>query len=51
MGVESHMRAGRRVTLVYRRLHGPDPAAVAKEWRDLATQYQSVLPDDKDPAF
>jgi hypothetical protein len=46
MGVESRMRAGRRVTL-----HGPDPAAVAKEWRDLAKQYQSVLPDDEDPAF
>jgi hypothetical protein len=51
MGVESHMRAGRRVTLVYRRLYGPDPAAVAKEWRDLAKQYQSVLLNDKDPAF
>jgi hypothetical protein len=46
MGVERHMRAGRRVTL-----YGPDPAAVAKEWRELAKQYQSVLPDEEDPAF
>jgi len=39
MGLESRMREG-RVTL-----YGPDPAAVAKEWRDLAKQYQSMLPD------
>jgi hypothetical protein len=44
MGLESCMRAGRRLTL-----YGPDPAAVAKEWRDVAKQYQSVLPDDEDP--
>ena len=35
-GLESRMRAGQRVTL-----HGPDPAAVAKEWRDVAEKYQS----------
>ncbi|KAF8497558.1 hypothetical protein F5888DRAFT_297648 [Russula emetica] len=46
MGLESRMRAGRRVTL-----YGPDPAAVAKEWRDVAKQYQSVLPDDEDPGL
>jgi hypothetical protein len=46
MGLERHMRQGRRVTL-----YGPDPAAVAEEWRDVAEQYQSVLPDDRDPAF
>ena len=46
MGLESHMRAGGRVTL-----YGPDLAAVAEEWRDLAKQYQSMLPDDEDPAF
>ena len=39
------MREGRRVTL-----YGSDPAAVAKEWRDVAEQYQSVLPDDENPA-
>ena len=44
MGLESRMRAGRRLTL-----YGPDPAAVANEWRDVAKQYQSVLPDDEDP--
>ncbi|KAF8497561.1 hypothetical protein F5888DRAFT_297765 [Russula emetica] len=38
MGVERHMRAGRRVTL-----YGPDPAAVAKEWRDVAKQYRCCL--------
>jgi hypothetical protein len=32
------MKWGQRVTL-----HGPDPAAVAKEWRDLAKQYQSAF--------
>jgi len=41
MGVESHMRAGRRVTL-----YGPDLAAIAKEWRDVAERFQSWLPDD-----
>jgi hypothetical protein len=48
MELERHMREGRRVTL-----YGPDPAAVAKEWRNVANQYQSVLPasDDEDPAF
>lgn len=45
MGLDSSMRAGRRVTL-----YGPDPSAVAKEWRDVAKQYQLVLPDDEDPA-
>ena len=38
--LERHMRAGRRVTL-----HGLDPAVVAKKWRDVAEQYQSVLRD------
>jgi hypothetical protein len=40
MGLENHMREGRRVTL-----HGPDPqvAAIAKEWRDAAEQYQSAF--------
>jgi hypothetical protein len=46
MGLERHMRAGRRVTL-----YGPDPVAVAEEWRDVARKYQSVLPDEEDPAF
>jgi hypothetical protein len=46
MGLESHMRAGGRVTL-----YGPGLAAVAEEWRDLAKQYQSMLLDDEDPAF
>ena len=46
MGLERHMRAGGRVTL-----YGPDLAAVAEEWRDLAKQYQSMLPDDEDPAL
>ena len=45
MGLESRMRAGRRVTL-----YGTDPGAVSKEWRDIAKQYQSVLPDDEDLA-
>jgi hypothetical protein len=35
MGLERHMREGRRVTLF-----GPDPAAVAKKWRDAAEQYK-----------
>ena len=42
MGLERRMRAGQRVTLC-----GPDPAAVAEKWRDVAKQYQSVLPDDE----
>ena len=46
MGLESRMRSGRRVTLF-----GPDPAAVAEEWRNLSKQYQSVLPDDEGPVF
>jgi pyruvate-formate lyase-activating enzyme len=46
MGLERRMRAGGRVTL-----YGGDPAAVAEEWRDLARQYQSMLPDDEDPAI
>jgi hypothetical protein len=46
MGLESRMRAGRRLTL-----YGSDPAAVAEEWRNLAKQYQSVLPDDEDRAL
>jgi hypothetical protein len=41
MGLEAHMKTGRRVVL-----QGPDPAAVAEKWRDIAKQYQSVLPDD-----
>ena len=45
MGLERRMRAGGRVTV-----YG-DPAAVAEEWRDLAKQYQSMLPDDEDPAI
>jgi hypothetical protein len=46
MGLERHMRAGRRVAL-----HGLDPAAVAKKWRDVAEQYQSAaLRDDEHPA-
>ena len=46
MRLERHMREGRRVTI-----YGPNPAAIAKEWRNVAEQYQSVLPDDEDPAF
>ena len=36
--LESCMKAGRRVTL-----QGPDPAAVAEEWRDVAKRYDSAL--------
>ncbi|KAF8497559.1 hypothetical protein F5888DRAFT_297945 [Russula emetica] len=43
MGLESKMRAGRRVTLF-----GPNPTAVAEKWRNVAKQYQSVLPDNED---
>jgi hypothetical protein len=45
MRLERHMREGQRVTL-----YGSDPAAIAKKWRDVAEQYQSVLPDDENPA-
>ncbi|KAF8497557.1 hypothetical protein F5888DRAFT_297640 [Russula emetica] len=38
MGLERHMREGRRVTLF-----GPDPASIAKKWRDAAEQYQSAF--------
>ena len=44
MGLERHMKEGRRVILF-----GPDPAAVAKKWRDIAEKYQSMLPDNKGP--
>ncbi|KAI9513449.1 hypothetical protein F5148DRAFT_1278821 [Russula earlei] len=43
MGLEARMKTGRRVAL-----RGPDPAAVAQEWSDVAKQYQSMLPDDDD---
>ena len=45
MGLESHMVPGGLVTL-----YGLDLAVVAKEWRHVAKQYQSMLPDDEDPA-
>ena len=48
MGLERQMREGRQVTI--QGLHGLDPAAVAKKWRDVAKQYQSVLCDDEQPA-
>lgn len=41
MGLEARMKKGRRVAL-----RGPDLAAVAQEWSDVARQYQSMLPDD-----
>ena len=44
MGLEERMKTGQQVVL-----YGRDPAAVAKEWRDVAKKYQSVLPDDKGP--
>ena len=44
MGLEERMKTGQQVSL-----YGRDPATVAKEWRDVASKYQSVLPDDKDP--
>ena len=44
MGLEERMKTGQQVVL-----YGRDPATVAKEWRDVAKKYQSVLPDDKDP--
>ena len=37
------MKMGRQVSL-----YGRDLGAVAKEWRDVAKKYQSVLPDDPD---
>jgi len=40
MGLERHMREGRRVTL-----YCPDPAAVAEKWRNVAKKYKSMLPD------
>jgi hypothetical protein len=40
--LEYCMIAGQRVTL-----HGPDSAAVAEEWRDLAKQYQSAAEQKK----
>ena len=46
MGLEARMKTGRRVAL-----RGPNPnlSAVAEEWRKIAKQYQSMLPDDDDP--
>ena len=44
MGLEERMKTGQQVVL-----YGRDLATVAKEWRDVAKKYQSVLPDDKDP--
>ena len=44
MGLEERMKTGRQVSL-----YGRDPRAVAKEWRDVAKTYQSVLPDHDDP--
>jgi hypothetical protein len=45
MGIEARMKTGRRVVL-----RGPDKVAVAQEWRKVAKQYQSMLPDDdEDP--
>ena len=43
MGLEDRMKTGRQVSL-----YGRDPGAVAKEWRDVAKKYQSVLPNDPD---
>jgi hypothetical protein len=40
MRLEAYMKAGRRVTF-----SGPDPVAVAKEWRNIAKQYQLLLKD------
>ena len=45
MGLESHMMPGGWLAL-----YGPNLGAVAKEWRDQVKQYQSMLPDDEDPA-
>ncbi|KAH9034913.1 hypothetical protein EDB84DRAFT_49182 [Lactarius hengduanensis] len=46
MGLEACMKTGRRVVL---RGPNPDLTAVAQEWRKIAKQYQSMLPDDEDP--
>jgi hypothetical protein len=46
MGLEERMKTGRRVAL---RGSDPDLSAVAEEWRKIAKQYQSMLPDDEDP--
>ncbi|KAH9034916.1 hypothetical protein EDB84DRAFT_1561285 [Lactarius hengduanensis] len=46
MGLEARMKTGRRVAL---RGPNPDLTAVAQEWRKIAKQYQSMLPDDEDP--
>ncbi|KAH9017200.1 hypothetical protein EDB84DRAFT_1581806 [Lactarius hengduanensis] len=46
MGLEARMKTGRRVVL---RGPNPDLTAVAQEWRKIAKQYQSMLPDDEDP--
>jgi len=45
MGLEARMKTGRRVALC-----GPNPnlSAVAQEWRKIAKQYQSMIPDDED---
>jgi hypothetical protein len=44
MGLEARMKTGRRVAL-----RGPNLTAIAQEWRKIAKQYQSMLPDDEDP--
>jgi hypothetical protein len=41
MNLEAHMKTGRRVTLL-----GPNLAAIAQEWSDVAKLYQSMLPDE-----
>jgi hypothetical protein len=43
LGIEARMKTGRRVVL-----RGPDLAAVAQEWREVADQYQSALPNNED---
>ncbi|KAI0299426.1 hypothetical protein B0F90DRAFT_1668714 [Multifurca ochricompacta] len=43
MGLEARMKTGRRVVL-----RGPDLAIVAEEWRKVAKQYQSMLPDEEE---
>jgi len=43
MGLEARMKTGRRVAL-----RGPDSAAIAQEWTNVAKQYQSMLPDADD---
>ncbi|KAN0139262.1 hypothetical protein V8E53_002763 [Lactarius tabidus] len=46
MGLEVQMKTGRRVAL-----RGPNSnlSEVAEEWRKIAKQYQSMVPDDEDP--